>query len=162
MAQRTSALLPASELRLRQFGERIRLARRRRRLTAKQVAERAGMTPVTLRSLENGGPGVTIGAYLAVMQVLGVDAQFDLLLKDDPLGRDLQDAELMQRAPASKQGAGAAASRRVAPRSRKPPEARQPQESESAQWAADSDFVSTGDLSSLIKAPKPKKKAERR
>ena len=94
MAQKTSPLLPATEDHLHRFGERLRLARRRRRLSSKQVAERAGMASMTLRSLERGGSGVTIGAYLAVMQVLGIERDIDLLGQADPLGRELQDARL--------------------------------------------------------------------
>ncbi len=55
------------------------------------------MTAVTLRNLERGNAGVTIGAYLAVMQVLGVDGDLDLLVMDDPLGRQVQDANLPKR-----------------------------------------------------------------
>lgn len=52
------------------------------------------MAPMTLRSLERGGAGVTMGAYLAVMQVLGIEKDLNLLGAADPLGRELQDARL--------------------------------------------------------------------
>ena len=94
MARKIAHLLPSTDELLRQLGDRLRLARQRRRLSAKQVSERAGMSPMTLRSLERGGSGVTMGAYLSVMQVLGVETDLDLLAKADPLGRELQDARL--------------------------------------------------------------------
>ena len=98
MPRTVSPLLPSTGELLRQLGERLRLARLRRRLSAKQVAERTGMAPMTLRSVERGGAGVTIGAYLAVMQVLGVELDLDLLAKADPMGRALQDARLPTKA----------------------------------------------------------------
>ena len=97
MAKKTAPLLPSTAELLRQFGDRLRVARLRRRLPAKQVAERAGMSPMTLRSLERGGSGVTMGAYLAVMQVLGIEKDLDLVAKADPVGRELQDARLPAR-----------------------------------------------------------------
>ncbi|MBI2801739.1 MAG: helix-turn-helix domain-containing protein [Gammaproteobacteria bacterium] len=97
MAKTIAPLLPSTTDFLQRFGERLRLARLRRRLTAKQVAERAGMAPMTLRSLERGGAGVTMGAYLTVMQVLGIEKDLDLLGAADPLGRELQDARLTAR-----------------------------------------------------------------
>ena len=94
MSRKVSTLLPSTDQLLRRFAERLRLARLRRRLSAKQVAARAGMAPMTLRSLERGGSAVTMGAYVSVMQVLGVEQDLDLLAKADPMGRALQDARL--------------------------------------------------------------------
>lgn len=96
MAKKTSPLLPTTQKLLVEFGERLKLARLRRRLTAKQVAERSGMSTMTLRSLESGGPGVTMGAYLSVMQVLGIEQDLTLLGAEDALGRHLQDSRLMK------------------------------------------------------------------
>ena len=59
---------------------------------------------MTLRSLERGGAGVTIGAYLAVMQVLGLDEDLDLLAQADPMGRELQDTRLNARTGMTRPG----------------------------------------------------------
>lgn len=120
MAKKTAPLLPSTDALLRQFGDRLRVARLRRQLSAKHVAERAGMSPMTLRSLERGGSGVTMGAYLAVMQVLGIEQDLHLLAKEDPLGRALQDARLPMhgkatRSPLSPSIKGLAPDKRRAP-----------------------------------------------
>ena len=94
MSKRTSPLLPSTERRLRDLGERIRLARLRRKLPAASLAERAGMSPMTLRGIERGGPGVTIGAHAAVLQVLGLEADLDYVGAADAVGRQLQDSRL--------------------------------------------------------------------
>ncbi len=67
-----------------------------RRITTTMLAERAGMTRTTLRSIERGGSGVTLGAYASVLFCLGLEQDLLLVGKDDPLGRKLQDAGLTQ------------------------------------------------------------------
>lgn len=105
MGRRVQPLLPRVQRILAELGESLRLARLRRRLTAKQVAERAGMTVVTLRAIERGSPGATLGAYAAVLQVLGLEGDLALVAKNDPLGRKLQDAGLERgRGPRKRHG----------------------------------------------------------
>jgi transcriptional regulator with XRE-family HTH domain len=94
MAKTTAPLLPATSRLLQEVGERLRLARLRRRLQAKQVAERAGMNVMTLRAIERGSGGATMGAYASVMQVLQLERGLSRLAQDDPLGRRLQDKAL--------------------------------------------------------------------
>jgi len=99
MGNVSSPLLPASQRLLEDLGQRLKLARLRRGLQAKQVAERAGMAPLTLRSIERGSATVTMGAYLSVMQVLGLENDINQIAGSDEVGRHLQDARLV---PASR------------------------------------------------------------
>ncbi|HMG10831.1 MAG TPA: hypothetical protein VK609_20105, partial [Mucilaginibacter sp.] len=48
------------------FGENLKLARRRRRLTGLRGAERAGIDRGTLRKVEREDPSVSLGAYFNV------------------------------------------------------------------------------------------------
>ena len=57
---------------LRKLGGDIRDARRRRGLPAEIVAERAFTSRPTLRRIEEGDHGVSIGIYAAVLQALGM------------------------------------------------------------------------------------------
>ncbi len=94
MARKTSVQLPILKRLLVELGENIRLARLRRKLSAQLVAERAGMSRTTLRAIEHGEAGVTLGAYANVLHCLGLEKDLALIGKDDVLGRKLQDAAL--------------------------------------------------------------------
>ena len=83
------------------MGESIKLARLRRKLSAKQVAERAGIGRTTLVEIEKGSPSVSLGNYAQVLMVLGLEKDLLQIAADDVLGRKIQDAGLKtgERAP---------------------------------------------------------------
>ena len=81
------------------MGERLRLARKRRKITTVLMAQRVGVSRDTLNRVEKGDPVVSLGTYLRVLRVLGLDADLDLIAADDALGRKLQDLAME---PASK------------------------------------------------------------
>ena len=105
MSKKTTILLPQTQEILNQMGEQIRLARLRRHLSAELVAERAGISRMTLSNIEKGSASVAIGSYAAVLHALnGMDKDLLLVAKDDELGRKLQDLELPTRRRAPKKG----------------------------------------------------------
>jgi len=90
---------------LSELGTNIKLARLRRKLSMKQVAERAGIGRTTLYEIERGKPNVNIGNYTQVLSVLGLEEDLLNVAKDDLLGRKLQDAKLVVRERAPKRNA---------------------------------------------------------
>jgi DNA-binding XRE family transcriptional regulator len=97
MTKKKIVILPKTRKVISEMGDNIRLARLRRKLSAEQVAERANISRPTLSAIEKGSPTVSIGSYLMVLQVLGLEKDFLLVAKDDELGRKLQDAEINTR-----------------------------------------------------------------
>ncbi|NBA88434.1 helix-turn-helix domain-containing protein [Emticicia sp. CRIBPO] len=97
MRTKKHILLPRFQEMMEVVGENIRLARKRRRLTTMQVAERAGIDRSTLYQIEKGNPKVSLGGYFNVLRVFGMQDDFLKLAADDPLGRKLQDLELISK-----------------------------------------------------------------
>jgi transcriptional regulator with XRE-family HTH domain len=85
---------PSERRLMKALGERLRLARRRRRFAVTTVAARAGISRTTLYKAEKGDSAVTFGTYLRVLAVLGLQQDIERLAADDALGRRLQDLAL--------------------------------------------------------------------
>lgn len=116
MPHKPPTVFPQEQRMLAELGERLRLARLRRKLGNAAVAQRCGISRSTLYKVEAGNPGATIGSYLRVLAALGLDGDLRALAADDKVGRRLQDLALepppararRKRSPA-RQSAGAGA-----------------------------------------------------
>lgn len=96
-------IMPDTEEILKTVGEQIKLARLRRNLTASLVAERAGISRATLWKIESGDPAVSFGNVAAALHALNyMDKDLLLIAKDDQLGRQLQDLNILTSKRASR------------------------------------------------------------
>ncbi len=89
---------------LRLVGEQFKLARLRRKLSVKQISERADIGASTLWRIEKGDPGVAMGNYMQVLMTLGLEQDIVKLASDDELGRKIQDIGLITKKRAPKRG----------------------------------------------------------
>lgn len=96
MAKRTPPTYPAAQRQLHALGTRLRAARLRRGLTQSMLAERVGVTIPTVAKLEAGQPTTSWATALRVLQALGLGNDIDRIAQDDPLGRALQDSQMVR------------------------------------------------------------------
>ena len=102
MPRKPPTVFPQEQKLLSQLGERLKLARLRRKLSNPVVAQRAGISRTSLYKVEAGDPGATLGTYLRVMAALGLEADINALAADDKVGRKLQDLALEMPASATR------------------------------------------------------------
>ena len=101
MPRKPPLVFPQEQRLLSELGERLRLARKRRKLSNAVIAQRAGISRTTVYKVEAGDPGATLGAYMRVLAVLGLEGDLKQLAADDRVGRKLQDLAL-ESSPAEK------------------------------------------------------------
>ncbi|MDP1726844.1 MAG: transcriptional regulator [Bacteroidota bacterium] len=85
------------------LGENIKLARLRRNLSTENLAVKAEIGRVTFIKIEQGNPSVALGKYMQVLLVLGLENDLVNIAVSDPIGRKLQDGQLMLRKRAPRQ-----------------------------------------------------------
>lgn len=101
-----SSLPPVAASALRQFGEHLAIARKRRKESQRAWAARIGVSIPTLIRMEKGDAGVSIGAYATALWLMGrVEALADIADPATDLGaleRDVRAARARAvRSPAS-------------------------------------------------------------
>ena len=85
---------PMAKRQLSKLGDNVKMARLRRNLSLRAVAQRAGISLNTVVAIESGKPGVSIGAIANVLHCLSLAEDISKIALDDELGRKLQDLEL--------------------------------------------------------------------
>ena len=90
-----TTIFPCMKRKLKIMGENIKLARLRRKYTEEMVCERAGVDHEILSQIESGCIKVSLESLLCVLHVLNLDSDIYDIASDDPLGRKLQDIELL-------------------------------------------------------------------
>lgn len=76
-------MTPAMRRRLHGLGEDLRTARRRRRITQADLAERMGVAVGTVKRMEAGDPGVAIGTVAMCLLALGKIERLSMLLPEE-------------------------------------------------------------------------------
>lgn len=102
MSKREINLTSDTQQVLVKMGSNIRKARLRRNLNAEFIAEQANISPDTLSSIEKGAPTVSIGAYAAVLAVLEIDKDLQVVALDVEGKNQFWEQDLYQRVRASK------------------------------------------------------------
>ena len=97
MPAKQPPLYPGQKRVLAALGERLRLARLRRKLTIEVTCQRARISRMTLFRAEAGSPAIALGTLLRILAVLGLEGDIEALARDDKAGRLLQDQALPMR-----------------------------------------------------------------
>ena len=92
MSKTTPPTFPRHRRIAESLGDRLRIARLRRRMSATEMAERMGVSRMTLYDLERGRLSVGLGVLVRALGVLGLEDDLDRVAADDQLGRRLADA----------------------------------------------------------------------
>ena len=90
--------------RLQQIGKNLQVARKRRKISVKQAAERIGISLSSIRRMEHGDPSVRIETYLAALEVYQLDQTLRFAdPEDDRIGLALEKQRLPQRIRSKKE-----------------------------------------------------------
>ncbi len=103
MSKKTVFLEPDTEDKLKKMGQRIKKARLRRNISAEMISKQAGIGESTFYAIERGVSTVSLGAYAAVLSILGLNNDLDLIAVDEEAKKQFYEQNLVKRKRASKQ-----------------------------------------------------------
>lgn len=92
MTRPERTLFPKTQRQAEALGDRLRAARLRRRISARDMAARALVSRPTIRRLEAGVLSVSAAVLVRVLEVLALEDDIDRIAEHDDLGHRLVDA----------------------------------------------------------------------
>lgn len=102
MAGKTVILACETKQVIEKMGNRIKKARLRRNIMAEDLVKQVGISKGTLSSIEKGETTVSLGAYVVVLEALGMADDFEFIAIDDEGKQIYSDLVLKQRKRAAK------------------------------------------------------------
>lgn len=97
MPKQLAPIFPREQHQAQTLGQRLHNARLRRRVPLGEMAARTGVTPKTLRRLEQGDPSVGLALLIRTLSVLGLTDDIDRIAASDEIGQRLADMGLPKR-----------------------------------------------------------------
>lgn len=99
MAKKTAANHLPQKVRteLENMCEQIKLARKRRGLSIRTMAQRVQCSELTIIRAERGIPTVSVGVYARILYGLGLDEDLLLIARNDPAGNTFVNARILKK-----------------------------------------------------------------
>lgn len=102
MPRKNIILTPNTVKILEKMGAQIKKARLRRNISVEIIIEQTGISETTFYSIEKGVSTVSIGAYAAVLSVLELDKDIELIALDEEGKKRFWEQNLQRRERASR------------------------------------------------------------
>ncbi len=102
MPRKNINLTPGTVKILEKTGAQIRRARLRRNISVEVITDQAGISETTFYAIEKGASTVSIGAYAAVLAVLELDKDLELIALDEEGKKQFREQNLQRRERATR------------------------------------------------------------
>ena len=102
MSRKNIVLTLDTRKRLAKMGVQIKNARLRRNISVEEIATKSGVSETTYYAIEKGQDTVSIGAYAAVLSVLELDKDIELIAIDEEGKKKFRENTLFRRERATR------------------------------------------------------------
>lgn len=102
MPRKNINLTPNTVKILEKMGAQIKRARLRRNISVEVITDQAGISETTFYAIEKGALTVSIGAYAAVLAVLELDNDLELIALDEEGKKQFWEQNLQRRERAAR------------------------------------------------------------